>query len=99
MDDKCAWWAAKCKRPMAMLEDEPFKRLMRDATSGAYQPPHHTKARKCVVHMADRGTHRVMENNKRRRTNGLRPSIAADVWTDGSVSVIAMLQYHIDEVC
>ncbi|KAK3258221.1 hypothetical protein CYMTET_32725, partial [Cymbomonas tetramitiformis] len=96
IDEKFAYWVAKNKRPVSSLEDDEFRLTLKDATRGAYQPPDHTKAKKEITRMASKGMERVLAKSALRRQEGFKPCLAGDIWADGEVSIMTILQYSID---
>mmetsp|Transcript_43686 Transcript_43686/g.72772 ORF Transcript_43686/g.72772 Transcript_43686/m.72772 type:complete len:561 (+) Transcript_43686:281-1963(+) len=97
-DEKAAYWLVSSKRPMHTLQDEALRKLVKDASSGAYELPWPREAGMAITRMVEKGLVILDELNAFLRRQGLQGVLASDIWDDRGVSIFAVFIYAIEEV-
>ena len=97
-DRLCARWLIKSSRPITLPErDVPFRDFIRGLTAGAWDPPSHRNIHQSILSMSAEGQIRVKEFMTDLLLDGIKPSIAGDIWSDRGCSLMGVLGYGIDK--
>ncbi|KAL1514647.1 hypothetical protein AB1Y20_003739 [Prymnesium parvum] len=89
-------WLVKNKRPLSLPEDKEYRDIWELAMHGAYVPPDATTVRSGVLKLSAEGLQKLRQVNTELRDQGLKATIAGDIWSDRGVSLFGIVQYHID---
>ena len=87
----CARWLVKSARPITLPErDKPFGDFIEKLTRGAWSPPTTYAINDCTLKLAGAGQVRVQRWFADMVIDGVKPSIAGDIWSDGGCSLMGM---------
>ena len=81
----------------AQERDVPFRDFIRGLTAGAWDPPNHRNIHQSILSMSAEGQLRVKEFMTDLLLDGIKPSIAGDIWSDRGCSLMGVLGYGIDK--
>ena len=97
-DRACARWLLKSARPLSLSElDVPFRDFIRVLTGGSWDPPNHTNVRSHILTMSTEGQLRLKEFMSDLLIDGVKPSIAGDIWSDRGCSLLGIIGYGISK--
>ena len=74
----------------------PFRDFIRTLTGGSWDPPNHQNVKGHILEMSAEGQLRVKEFMSDLLLDGVKPSIAGDIWSDRGCSLMGVLGYGID---
>ena len=93
----CARWLVKSARPITLPErDKPFRDFIEKLTRGAWSPPSHHVINDCISKLSGRGQVRVQRWFADMVMDGVKPSMAGDIWSDGGCSLMGICMYGIN---
>ena len=84
-------------RSSVQERDIPFRDFIRVLTGGAWDPPSHRNVHQHILAMSAEGQLRVKEFMSDLLLDGIKPSIAGDIWSDRGCSLMGVLGYGIDK--
>ena len=97
-DELFAIWIAKKHRPIEITEkDKELRKVIKTITYGRYQMPTANTNMNNFVTLTRRGLEKAREEIKAIQALNVSPSIAIDIWSDGFMSILAILVYYIDD--
>ena len=97
-DELFAMWIAKKHRAISITEDDKeLRKVIKKITYGRYQMPTANTNMNNFVKLTRDGLKQVREEIKAVRKQNVSPSIAIDIWSDGMLSILAVLVYYIDD--
>ena len=94
---KLAFWLAKRKRPLSIVEDEEFRDFTSAISMGKFSSTSRREMDKQMLEMGGAVLHNHREAVAQMKKTGVKPSMAADIWSDTDVSLLATTLYFIDE--
>ena len=95
-DLACARWLVKSARPITLPEtDKPFGSFIHTLTRGAWTPPNHRNVMDCILQLSARGQLRFRNWNEAMVADGVKPSMAGDIWSHGGCSLMGICFYGI----
>mmetsp|Transcript_11762 Transcript_11762/g.24667 ORF Transcript_11762/g.24667 Transcript_11762/m.24667 type:complete len:606 (-) Transcript_11762:440-2257(-) len=89
---KIAFWVAKRSRPFTICEDKELRDALKFATSGAYTAPDHKTIREHVIAISGEA---MRDLKKMNASLDVMPCISGDIWSEGDLALLAILQHHI----
>ena len=92
-----AWWIIQTKRPPALVNDQSFKEFCSESSSGKLEPCCLQTITKHILEMSAIGLHEVRRRIALLVKAKVKPSMAADIWSDSTISLMASMLYFIDE--
>jgi len=93
----CARWLVKSARAITLPEcDKPFRAFIETLTRGAWSPPDHHAINDCILKLAGAGQVRVQRWFADMVIDGVKPSMAGDIWSDGGCSLMGICLYGIN---
>ena len=94
---RLAWWIVQVKRPSALVNDQSFKQFCSDISSGKFQSCRRQTITKHIPQMCPIGVHEVRRRIALLVKATVKPSRAADTWSDSTKRLVASMLYFIDE--
>ena len=93
----CARWLVKSARPITLPErDKPFGTFIETLTRGAWKPPNHHAVMDCILQLSAQGQLRFQAWMQGMVADGVKPSMAGDIWSDGGCSLMGVSFYGIN---
>ena len=90
---KLAFWLAKRKRPLSIVEHEEFRDFTSAISMGKFSSTSRREMDKQMSEMGGAVLHNHREAVAQMKKTGVKPSMAADIWSDTDVSLLAMTLY------
>ena len=91
-----ARWICKSARNHRQGEtDEPLREFLTFLTGGAYTPPTHQLLDRFLIELAAEGKAAMMKGLAEVLASGISPSLSGDIWSDGTISLFAMVLHTI----
>ena len=93
----CARWLVKSARPITLPErDIPFRDFINKLCRGAWTPPDHHAVNDCILKLSGQGQVRMQRWFADMVIDGVKPSMAGDIWSDGGCSLMGICLYGIN---
>ena len=93
----CARWLVKSARPITLPErDGPFRDFVSTLCRGAWDPPSHHAVNDCILKLSGMGQVRMQRWFADMAMDGVKPSMAGDIWSDGGCSLMGICLYGIN---
>ena len=95
-DMACARWLVKSARPITLPEcDKAFGEFIHKLTRGAWKPPNRRNVLDCILQLSANGQLRFQNWYTGMLSDGVKPSMAGDIWSDGGCSLMGICFYGI----
>ena len=92
---RLAWWIVQTKRPPALVNDQSFKQFCSEISSEKFESC--CLQIKNILEMPAIGLHEVTRRVVLLVKAKVTPSMAADIWSDSTISLMASILHFIDE--
>lgn len=97
-DIACARWLVKSARPITLPEsDKAFRDFICKLTRGAWEPPNHKNVKDKILMLSGQGQLRLRAWFEGMCIDGVKPSIAGDIWSDHGCSIMGICMYGINK--
>ena len=96
LNNTCAEWVTESMRPLNITGDPGLKRLLEQATDGAYKPPPRDILRGLVLQLGQKGLDRLKSRLKDLIAHKQKVGVATDIWSDGGMALFGAVLYEID---
>ncbi|KAK3277244.1 hypothetical protein CYMTET_14736 [Cymbomonas tetramitiformis] len=94
---KITLWLVRRGRPLSLCEhDTEFREIFDEIFRGAYVPPTTHLVYDNILTLSAEGKVKVMEDLKHLFAEGILPSIAGDIWSEGGIAIFGVLVYWMD---
>ena len=92
-----AYWLVRRSRPVHLVKDEEFEQFCLYLSQQKFQHTCHRRMNQHIAEMAAAGLKNNREKMADLKKDGVKPSIAADIWSDSTVSLMGTCLYYIDK--
>ncbi len=90
-------WLLRNRRPLTLPEkDKEFRDIFDVIFGSGYVPPSYKLVVQQMLALSAEGSRNITAAMDALREEGIRPSIAGDIWSEGGISVFGILVYYID---
>ncbi|KAK3270734.1 hypothetical protein CYMTET_20886 [Cymbomonas tetramitiformis] len=92
-----ALWIVRCKRPLSIGDsDRELRDIFECIFQGGYNLPGYTTVVQKILELSQDGKERVRDEIIGLLKEGILPSIAGDIWSQGGIAIFGILVYWID---
>ncbi|KAK3257892.1 hypothetical protein CYMTET_33037 [Cymbomonas tetramitiformis] len=94
---KFALWVVRNKRPLSIGEtDSELRDTFDYIFGGSYVPPTYELVTQNILKLSVEGKNKVQSALKGLLAEGILPSIAGDIWSEGGIAIFGILVYWVD---
>ncbi|KAK3288288.1 hypothetical protein CYMTET_4228 [Cymbomonas tetramitiformis] len=94
---RITFWLVRKGRPLTLPErDVEFREIFAEIFRGCYTPPTYQQVLDNICALSAEGQTRLVTAIRDLLEEGILPSIAGDIWSEGGIAIFGILVYYVD---